>query len=520
MSFKPFITKRGRDNFKTKNIFNLTMSFLPQSNELSKVLIELLVSKKIGYVNSLPGKAKKFKFSSSLTSQGRQKNEKMKYNELNKENYNIKKVIIKKEEKFENAPSSYEIAKSTLDDIISNAIDKAMSSEEEIKEKIHRLFKNENCELKSPSTPTSGYQFKNCQFVLSPPPTMYYTYSPQFITYNPNYVMTGAQVSQFNSNAEHQTKLYKYYTKLSADLFALATQTDMNNFILLKVKSVLIQIVKEIIQKTFKDSPQLNISFDLYGSFSTGLCIESSDVDILVKYTSQEDLTLILLGQLADAFKNSNLFSLVFPISSAKIPVIKLEYTLGESFSTYKGALDKMKIEIVKFDISFHNCGYSTIIPAVQLVNYIKTSILLVPISKCVIFFMKKFLKKNKMNNYYKGGISSYSLFILLFAFIKYKKGLMFTKENVGILLQQFLEFYATFDFYRYGINLNYPIPFFDYLSIGCVDFPVIIDPITSMNIGSGSYRIREIQQMLAKLACELKQKDVECDNLLSSFID
>ena len=96
----------------------------------------------------------------------------------------------------------------------------------------------------------------------------------------------------------------------------------------------------------------------------------------------------------------------------------------------------------------------------------------------------------------------------------------MFTKENVGILLQQFLEFYATFDFYRYGINLNYPIPFFDYLSIGCVDFPVIIDPITSMNIGSGSYRIREIQQMLAKLACELKQKDVECDNLLSSFID
>ena len=156
----------------------------------------------------------------------------------------------------------------------------------------------------------------------------------------------------------------------------------------------------------------------------------------------------------------------------------------------------------------------------IQLVNYIKTSILLVPISKCVIFFMKKFLKKNKMNNYYKGGISSYSLFILLFAFIKYKKGLMFTKENVGILLQQFLEFYATFDFYRYGINLNYPIPFFDYLSIGCVDFPVIIDPITSMNIGSGSYRIREIQQMLAKLACELKQKDVECDNLLSSFID
>ena len=95
MSFKPFITKRGRDNFKTKNIFNLTMSFLPQSNELSKVLIELLVSKKIGYVNSLPGKAKKFKFSSSLTSQGRQKNEKMKYNELNKENYNIKKMILK-----------------------------------------------------------------------------------------------------------------------------------------------------------------------------------------------------------------------------------------------------------------------------------------------------------------------------------------------------------------------------------------------------------------------------------------
>ena len=58
----------------------------------------------------------------------------MKYNELNKENYNIKKVIIKKEEKFENAPSSYEIAKSTLNDIISNAIDKEMSSEEEIKE--------------------------------------------------------------------------------------------------------------------------------------------------------------------------------------------------------------------------------------------------------------------------------------------------------------------------------------------------------------------------------------------------
>ena len=70
------------------------MSFLPKNNELSKVLIDLLVSKKIGYVNSLPGKAKKFKFSSSIGNQRRYKNGKIPYNELNKENYNIKKVII------------------------------------------------------------------------------------------------------------------------------------------------------------------------------------------------------------------------------------------------------------------------------------------------------------------------------------------------------------------------------------------------------------------------------------------
>ena len=481
-----FLSKKRKEKEKTP--IDIIVSFVPLPKRVLKfIFFKLSNNKKRRKTNAFDSKNKKYKLTTCLT----------------------KKVA----ETLSNDESitPIEIVNQILNEIIDSAIKKSISVEEEVKAKIKDLFKIDNKKI-----PSSTYQIKNFSLMLTPP-QMKFMFSPQINnTYNQNIFIINP-VSPFNQ--QNQT----LYSKLSKDLFTLTTKTEMNNFFLFKIKQSVRQIVKEIAVKSFSSAPftQYKISYDLYGSFATGLNIETSDIDFMVKFMNKEDITLQLLTQLTKDLTESKTFRDINPITSAKIPVIKLEYDIASHNPSLNTILEKTGIKTVKLDITFHNVYFSSFIPAIELVKYIKSSIFFFPISKCIIFFMKKFLSKKKLNNYYKGGLSSYSLFVLLFAYIKFGKGYMiYTKDNIGILFVQFLEFYSKFNFYKYGINLNMTYPFFTNEDFFICEYPVIIDPITSKNIGSGTYRIRDIQEEFSKLAKELKEGNLKNENILSSYVE
>jgi len=67
------------------------------------------------------------------------------------------------------------------------------------------------------------------------------------------------------------------------------------------------------------------INTEIYGSFASGLAIESSDIDISVKYpdSNKEDITL-LMSKVVDCLKLTGTIEGMTPIYTASVPVIKL----------------------------------------------------------------------------------------------------------------------------------------------------------------------------------------------------
>jgi len=100
---------------------------------------------------------------------------------------------------------------------------------------------------------------------------------------------------------------------------------------------------------------------------------------------------------------------------------------------------------------------------------------------------MKKFLGFHQFDQPYLGGLSSYSIFVMIVAFLNHCGPL----SSPSRILHQFFAFYSTFNEVTTGININGS--FFS-LS-GIQEEPmVIIDPLNpENNLAKNSYKIREI---------------------------
>ena len=165
-------------------------------------------------------------------------------------------------------------------------------------------------------------------------------------------------------------------------------------------------------------------------------------------------------------------------------------------------------------DISFHNIypNKNTIYytPSLLIVKYIQKSIEYLPQSKNVIIVIKKYLKNLGLNNYYTGGLNSFSIFLMVFAFYKYEIKIIGNDEvnsfYIGQFLVQFLDFYSKFNFNDYIININQEMPFVIKDSTKSKDIKeneanaIILDPFTLNNIACNSFRICEIQQKFDSL--------------------
>ncbi|KAF2076554.1 hypothetical protein CYY_002168 [Polysphondylium violaceum] len=227
-----------------------------------------------------------------------------------------------------------------------------------------------------------------------------------------------------------------------------------------------LKIVREIESIVLSNWPKADVV--VFGSFSSNLCIPSSDIDIQISNINENangnnvnsnnnkqyfynnnpirDLYNILIKNYQNSYTNCRL------ISGAKVPIIKMtsqhsHYNIDICFDTPSG-IENTKV--VK-----------------GLLKKYKSM-------KTLLMVLKYFLYQNNLNETYSGGIGSYALALMVVSFIqlryvphnlrtnqsnsKQREGIKDASEDTdyGAMLVEFLELYGrSFNYSLYGISLE-----------------------------------------------------------------
>lgn len=175
---------------------------------------------------------------------------------------------------------------------------------------------------------------------------------------------------------------------------------------------------------------------EIFGSFSTGLYLPTSDIDLVV--FGEWDHPPLHLHQLEQALRKQNVAEpySIKVLDKATVPIIKLTDQETE----------------VKVDISFN---VETGLRAARLIkDYLKRYTVL----PYLIFILKQFLLQRDLNEVFTGGISSYSLILMVISFLQLHPRIDTRRANInlGILLIEFLELYGRdFNYLRTGIRVK-----------------------------------------------------------------
>ena len=298
-------------------------------------------------------------------------------------------------------------------------------------------------------------------------------------------------------------------SELSKEIMDNSLKVDKNKDLLQKIREKYIKNIYENINIILRDE-KIDFLSSFYGSSISGLSIENSDIDIMVKIKQNiNEINLVnrIMQNMVFYLKKNNInyITNIMPIYTASVPVIKIECDLSndEYFSgqinTILKNCDLFYNDITKlhFDITFFEVeNVKDKIPSEQMIDYIKESIILYPQIKDIIYIMKRFLFNRKLNKSYQGGISSYSLFLLTLAFIKNFKN--YQDIPIGSFLIEYLNYYSNFDFYCYAIQPNKDIDKEIYLkneenNIYKYNLK-IIDPITGINVAKSTFKIEQIK--------------------------
>ena len=186
---------------------------------------------------------------------------------------------------------------------------------------------------------------------------------------------------------------------------------------------------------------------DLFGSYSTGLALPTSDMDVAVRNTAFH-----FREEVQAAVKSLNSFLLfqpwtlsTKPIGTATVPLVKLEVNPAYFSANEPGP--------IKVDITFEAQRMGSEHIGLASAEFVRRWVKQNPQAKSVALVLKHMLQGNDLNSAYLGGVSSYAIIIWLVAFLH--------KEPVsdsGALLMSFLKFYAEdFNPKTTGIDLLKP---------------------------------------------------------------
>ncbi|XP_008291631.1 terminal nucleotidyltransferase 4B [Stegastes partitus] len=172
----------------------------------------------------------------------------------------------------------------------------------------------------------------------------------------------------------------------------------------------------------------------VFGSFSTGLYLPTSDIDLVV-FGKWETLPL---WTLEEALRKRNVAdeNSIKVLDKATVPIIKLTDSFTE----------------VKVDISFN---VKSGVKAARLIKEFKEKY---PVLPYLVLVLKQFLLQRDLNEVFTGGIGSYSLFLMAVSFLQlhYREDVCSPKINIGVLLIEFFELYGRhFNYLKTGIRIK-----------------------------------------------------------------
>ncbi|XP_074595864.1 terminal nucleotidyltransferase 4B-like [Brevipalpus obovatus] len=239
-----------------------------------------------------------------------------------------------------------------------------------------------------------------------------------------------------------------------------------------------VENIKMVIKKLW---PKAKVG--VFGSFKTGLYLPTSDIDLVVQ-GKWETLPLHTLEKaILDAGISDS--DSIKVLDKASVPIIKLvekttEIQVDISFNTNNG-IESAKL-IKEFKLEFPN------LPKLFLV-------------------VKQFLLQRDLNEVFKGGISSYSLMLMVVSFLQLhpREDAISTGANLGVLLLEFFELYGRlFNYKNVGIRVKDGGSYVpkekiqqQMLESGChPSFLCIEDPLDPTNdIGRSSYGVFKVRE-------------------------
>ena len=298
--------------------------------------------------------------------------------------------------------------------------------------------------------------------------------------------------------------------QLSQEIIDNTIKVNNNKKILQQIRDKYIKKIYENINIILRNS-KIEFQCSFYGSSISGLSIENSDVDIMVKLRKNHDEKNYInkiMDILVENLKKNDLKYIkdILPISSASVPVIKLNCDLSENPSFFNDlntiigksnnlTLNKNDINKLFFDITFFETENELEkIPSELMIDYIKKCTLLHPQIFDIVYIMKRFLYNKKLNKSYQGGISSYSLFLMTLAFIKKYKSTY--DIPIGSLFIEYLYFYSNFNFYNTLIQPKEENNIFENIENNLEKYSLnIIDPITGLNVAKSTFKIDQVQK-------------------------
>ena len=264
--------------------------------------------------------------------------------------------------------------------------------------------------------------------------------------------------------------------------------------------------IDDIIDQLQKVVNEIDPSYkvNLYGSYSTGLCLPWSDIDTVI--TS------------SDGSYDGNFLSLL------NMKLMKKDWVKDQTF------LDRASIPIIKLissdkflnfhiDISMSSENHF----GLKTVELVKKYLDKYKVLKPIILALKTLLKNGSLNDPYKGGLSSYGLILMVVSFIQSEiDNEKYNESSPTILGETFLNVLG-----HYGI-------FFDYNNYVIITYPVeekadnsekdntyqfipntheliIVDPLNSQNnVAKSTFQFMNIK-MGFLIAFMVAKEDCEC---------
>ena len=174
---------------------------------------------------------------------------------------------------------------------------------------------------------------------------------------------------------------------------------------------------------------------ELFGSWSSGLQLPSSDVDLLVCDLPSDEPTHALLRRLAAALAQCESVRQLKIIDTARVPVIKAAFALPAGVgSLCEGAALQLDISL---DAVGHSGRASTSLTRDVFLAHL-------PGLRPLVLLLKQLLARHELNCAATGGLGSYALVLMAASLLQQHTSLSPAPQGaLGFLLVRFLEYFS-----------------------------------------------------------------------------